>query len=161
MSTPKFFLTYILIFISINLLAQQSQVYNPQADAKHDLDSAITLAKQTNRNVFVQIGGNWCPWCILMHNFYTTDNQIDSMLNIDYVPVLVNYSRENKNKDIMESFKFPQRFGFPVIVILDTTGNLIHTQNTLYLEDGEGYNKEKFIDFLKHWNTEALNPENY
>lgn len=161
MLTRKFFLITTAMILSFNLLAQQAQIYNPQADAKHDLDSAITLAKKTNKHVFVQVGYNQCPWCVLMHEFYTSDKQVDSLLNADYVPLLINYSRVNKNPEVMEYLKFPQRFGFPVIVILDTSGNVIHTQNTLYLEQDRGYNKDLFIDFLKNWNMAALDKNRY
>ncbi len=162
MSFRKIILSVIVIFFSFNLLAQQkTPIYNPQADANHQLDSVISLAKQQNKHVFVQIGGNWCPWCLRMHKFYTDDAEIDSIMFSDYVTLLVNYSRDNKNLDIMTQFGFPQRFGFPVIVILDTAGNVIHTQNTAYLEQDSGYSKGKFIDFLTHWNTNALDPKNY
>ncbi|MBN2891624.1 MAG: DUF255 domain-containing protein [Bacteroidales bacterium] len=160
MSTRNFFLIMTIISLSFNLFSQV-HIYNLKANATHDLDSAITLAQQSNKHVFVQVGYNQCPWCILMHNFYTADKQVDSVLNIFYVPVLINYSRDNKNEDVMTRLKFPQRFGFPVIVILDTAGNVIHTQNTLYLEQDRGYNKDLFIDFLKNWNTTAINPESY
>lgn len=160
MSTRKIFLILIIISFSFNIYSQV-HIYNPNANAQADLDSALALAQQSNKHVFVQVGYNQCPWCILMHNFYTADKQVDSVLNTFYVPVLINYSRENKNEDVMARLKFPQRFGFPVIVILDTVGNVIHIQNTLYLEKDRGYNKDLFIDFLKNWNTIAIDPESY
>lgn len=75
--------------------------------------------------------------------------------------VLLNYSRENKNSEILTELDFPQRFGFPVFVILDSEGNRIHTQNSAYLEAGEGYDDKKVLQFLKHWTPAALDPENY
>lgn len=149
------------MILSFNLLAQQKQIYNIQADAKHDLDSAISLAKQTNKHVFVQIGYNQCHWCVLMHEFYSCETEVDSLLKANYVEVLVNYSQKNKDNGVMADLNFPQRFGFPVIVILDTTGNVIHTQNTLFLEENRGYNKDLFISFLKNWNMQAIDPKNY
>jgi len=95
------------------------------------------------------------------HKFVHEDARIDSLLKADYVFVLLNYSRENKNLDVLADLDFPQRFGFPVFVILDGEGHRIHTQNSAYLEEGEGYSEKKVIQFLKHWNPEALDPENY
>lgn len=78
-----------------------------------------------------------------------------------YVFLLVNYSKENRNLAALKKLDYPQRFGFPVFVILDANGKRIHTQNSSYLEDGEGYSKKKVIDFMTQWTPEALNPEHY
>ena len=162
MSFHKILLLFILILSSITVFGQNKiAIYNPDANAKRDLDSAIVKATNENKHIFVQIGGNWCPWCVLMHEFYSQDTEIDSIMNTDYVPILVNYSRENKNLDLMKKFEFPQRFGFPVIVILDGEGNRIHTQNTVCLEEGRGYNPKKFLKFLYNWSPAALNSKNY
>lgn len=126
-----------------------------------DIHKAISIAKAENKHVFVQIGGNWCSWCLMLHKFYTEDSQIDSLMNADYVKVMLNYSKENKNLDILADLGFPQRFGFPVLVILDENGKELIIQNTTYLEEGKGYNKKKFMEFLYLWNKAALNPENY
>ena len=48
------------------------------------------------------------------------------------------------------------RFGFPVLVILNTDGTVMHIQNSAYLEEGQGYNKEKVIDFFKQWTPSAV-----
>jgi hypothetical protein len=73
----------------------------------------------------------------------------------------VNYSKENKNPKAMQILDYPQRFGFPVLVILDGEGKRIHTQNTLYIEEGRSYNEKEILDFLRAWNREAIDPENY
>jgi thioredoxin-related protein len=153
-----------LLFLNlISAYSQKSEVtlYNPARDAIKQIDSALTIAKSQKKHVFIQVGGNWCSWCILFHKFYTTDFQLDSALSASYVVVHLNYSQENKNLEILKKLEFPQRFGFPVLVILDSNGKRLHTQNTSYLEEGRGYNKEKVMDFLKAWSPQALDPNNY
>jgi len=71
--------------------------------------------------------------------------------------VKVNYSKENKNVDVLEQLEKPQRFGFPVLVILDSDGRRIHTQDTGLLESGDGYDHKKVLNFLKNWTPNALN----
>jgi hypothetical protein len=73
----------------------------------------------------------------------------------------LNYSPDNLNKPIFEKYGFAQRFGFPVFIILDGNGNRIHTQNSAYLEEGKGYNKQKVLDFLNSWTPASLDPANY
>jgi hypothetical protein len=74
---------------------------------------------------------------------------------------LLNTSRENKNLDILAGLGYPQRFGFPVLVVLNAEGKRIHTQNSAYLELEKSYSKEKVSEFLKQWTPAAINPKNY
>ena len=154
----------LLILASSALVFGQNQealIYNPNADAFAQIAEAAKKAKAENKHILVQVGGNWCSWCIRLHKFYSEDTQLDSALKANYVPVLLNYSKENKNEAILATFGFPQRFGFPVLLILDSNGNRIHTQSSVYLEEGKGYNKDKLLGFFRDWSPAALNPDNY
>jgi thioredoxin-related protein len=136
-------------------------IYDPKADAMGEIRTAMSIAKKEGKHVYIQIGGNWCPWCIKLHNFLKSDAQIDSILHADYVAVKVNYSKENKNLEVLKMLEYPQRFGFPVLVILDTNGKRIHTQDSGFLESGNGYDRKKILSFLKNWSPTALQPRNY
>jgi hypothetical protein len=83
------------------------------------------------------------------------------MLDSHYELVKVNYSKENKNKEILAKYGFSQRFGFPVLVVLDENGRRIHTQSTVCLEQDKGYNQKRVEEFLKNWRPEALAPSGY
>jgi hypothetical protein len=91
----------------------------------------------------------------------TTDADLKKELEENYVIVHVNYSPENKNEKVLADLGYPQRFGFPVFVVLDGNGNRIHTQNSGYLEEGQGHSKTKVAEFLKQWSPTALDPATY
>lgn len=152
-----------LMFLATITVAGFSQnlVYNPTADAKTDIQKAVAQAKVEGKNVFIQVGGNWCPWCMRFHALSDTTPAIKEVLTKNYVVVKVNYSKENKNEAVLAQLDFPQRFGFPVFVILNSEGKLIHTQNSSYLEEGKGYSVEKIVDFLKGWTPAAIDPKSY
>jgi thiol:disulfide interchange protein len=154
---------FLLLFLtSIFLYAQDRvQIYDALADARHDLDQAIQLAGQENKHVLVLVGGNWCPWCVKLHGFFTSEPVIDSVLTVDYVLVRINYSKENRNPETMALLGYPQRFGFPVLLVMDAQGNRLHTQNTAYLEQDIGYSVEKVKGFLLDWNHAATDPTTY
>lgn len=153
---------FVLFLTTSNLLAQKKEIYNPQANAAADIVAALTKAKAEHKFVLLQGGGNWCKWCIEFHRFCTADAEIDSVINKNFVWYHLNYSKENKNGAIYAKYGYPQRFGFPVFIILNEKGERIHTQNSEYLEDGKSsYDKKKVIGFLNAWNPEALNPESY
>ncbi|MBN1144349.1 MAG: thioredoxin family protein [Bacteroidales bacterium] len=155
-------LTTLFVVAAFSVVAQeQVTIYNPMADAKAELAASILQAKDQNKHVLVQVGGNWCPWCIRLHGFFKTEARIDSILNKDYVFVLVNYSKENKNPEALAFLGYPQRFGFPVLLVLDQNGHRLHTQDTGLLELDKGYDPEKIARFLLSWNVAALKPESY
>lgn len=152
----------IILFIAIAQLsfAQAPKIYNPNADAKKDLQNAISEADSLSKHVLAIIGGNWCPWCIKLHKFFE-DEVIDSIIKANYIVVDINYSKENSNADVLKSLEYPQRFGFPVIVILNNKGTRIHTQDSGLLESAETYDRKKVTTFLNNWSYRALMPESY
>ena len=134
------------------------QLYDSSRNAMADIDSAVCQAEIRNKHVLIQVGGNWCKWCIRLHHFIESHHQLDSIINADYIFIRVNYSKENKNSEAMKRLGFPDRFGFPVLVVLDSMGNRLHTQDTYFLEQGDGYSEEKIKRFLLNWNRKAVCP---
>lgn len=158
----KILLSFILVTLLINASAQAPKLYDPAADAASDLAAAVKKAAAENKFVLVQAGGNWCSWCIEFARFSKADAQLDSAINSGFVWYHLNYSKENVNKASFEKYGFPQRFGFPVFIILNQKGERIHTQNSSYLEDGKkSYDKAKVLDFLTSWSPSALDPASY
>lgn len=136
-------------------------LYHPGEDAGARIKADIAKARESGKHVLLQIGGNWCSWCLRFEHFVHEDPQLDSALKADYVVYHLNYSSQNKNPEIMARLGYPQRFGFPVFVILDANGKRLHTQNSAYLEEGKGYNKAKVLEFLDNWSPRALDPAQY
>jgi len=157
----KYIVLLSLLTIKIHIVAQEQHLYNPNIDGKQQLFNAISEAQKTQKHILVQVGGNWCPWCIKFHNFITKVASVDSIIKANYVYVPFNYSRENKNIEVLKQLEYPQRFGFPILVILDKSGKRIHTQDSGLLEKGNDYDTAKVVTFLKQWSPQALNPANY
>ncbi|MFZ4058752.1 MAG: thioredoxin family protein [Ferruginibacter sp.] len=152
-----------LLLIGVHgVFAQESKLYNPTADAAADVAAAIKKAAAEHKYVLIQGGGNWCGWCIEFARFCKADKQIDSLVNSSFVWYHLNWSTDNQNKKVFTQLGYPQRFGFPVFIILNEKGERIHIQNSEYLEDGKkSYSREKVVAFLEMWTPRALNPAMY
>lgn len=135
-------------------------IYNPNANAAADIKAAVTKAKKEKKHVLIQVGGNWCIWCIRFHDLVNATPELKDYLDKNYETVLLNMSQENKNEAILKKYKYPGRFGYPVFLVLDGNGELIHTQNSSYLEEGGGHSVKKVMAFFKNWNYGAIQPEN-
>ena len=161
----KIFLVAMILFSCSQIFAQDMtkfKLYTPEANAEKEIKEAVKLAKDQGKHVLIQIGGNWCIWCARFHEFVIKDAQLDSLMNTNYVVYHLNYSKENYNAKLLTKYNFPQRFGFPVFLILDGEGNLRHTQNSWYLEDGKtSYEREKVKSFFTEWSKSSLDPSQY
>lgn len=153
------FITLLTVLaFTINSQAQTQRFYDETSDPIAQINEAVTKAKAQDKYVICQVGGNWCKWCRWFGQFIIDDADIAKVIDDNFVYIHVNYAKaaDPKTRQAMERLKNPGRFGFPVLVVLDGEGNVIHTQASVYLEEGEGYNKERVLDFFQHWTPEAV-----
>ena len=159
----KIFIT--LLLLSITTIKSYSQdtipLYHPEADAITEVRVAVDKASSEHKNILLMVGGNWCRWCRMFDKMVKTNPQVDSTLKANFIFEHINFSKENRNLELMTQWDFPQRFGFPVFVVLNERGHHIHTQNSAYLEQGEGYDPAHVMEFFKQWGQAAMNPELY
>jgi thioredoxin-related protein len=141
---------------------ETAKLFTPAADAAKDIKAAVKKAKSENKYVLIHAGGNWCTWCYEFVKVCKADPKIDSVLNASFVIYYLNTDKENKNEKTFAKYGFPQRFGFPVFIILDQKGNRLHTQNSVYFEEGKkNYDKTKMLEFFEQWSPRALDPKMY
>ncbi|HRD58420.1 MAG TPA: thioredoxin family protein [Ferruginibacter sp.] len=158
----KLFFISVLLFAFVMANAQKTSLYNPGDDAEKEIEYALMVAKSKNKHVLIQAGGNWCKWCIEFDRFSKTDSSIKEIIGNNYVVYHLNWSKENENKKTFAKYGFPQRFGFPVFIILNAKGEKIHTQESGTLEDGKSsYNSQKVNYFLEMWTPKMLSPASY
>ena len=140
------------------------KVYNEDINPIGQIDQAIVKAKTEGKFVICQVGGNWCPWCLRFADFITNDTTISKVIDDNYVYIHVNYNprktegeqKAKQAKAMLKRLNNPARFGFPVFVVLDEKGKVIHIQDSSFLEEGNGYNQEKVLRFFNSWTPEAV-----
>lgn len=140
------------------------KVYDDAADPVVQIDQAIAQAKTEGKFVIAQVGGNWCPWCLRFADFMSEDEEIMAVVNENFVYTHINVRRRNPETgrsetytDAMAKLGNPMRFGYPVMVVLDGGGKVLHTQDSGYLESGESYDKDKVMRFFNNWKPSAVN----
>ena len=153
----RYLLIISVIMIFITAYAQ-NKVYDESIDQFEQIDKAVAKAQQDGKFVICQLGGNWCPWCIRFAKFITEDEEINKLVNDNFVYIHVNFKSRNDelSQRVSKRLGNAGRFGFPVLVILNPDGTVMHIQNSAYLEEGQGYSKKKVVDFFKQWTPEAV-----
>lgn len=155
-------LVFAVITMMISAQSQLKKVYDETINPVEQIDKALATAKTDSGQKFVicQVGGNWCPWCLRFADFISKDSDIMKVVNDNFVYLHVNYNPRKGNnataEALMNRLDNPQRFGFPVFVVLDGDGKVLHIQDSSFLEEGKGYNKDKVLRFLNNWTPKAV-----
>lgn len=123
--------------------------YDVAADPQAQLAAAVADATRQNKRILLVVGGEWCSWCHILDNYVKANPDIEQAWHAGYVTAFINFSDENTNEAFLS--KYPKIDGYPHIFVLDTSGALLHSQNTALLEEGRGYSKAKMQEFLAKW----------
>jgi thioredoxin-related protein len=146
---------FILLIVFSSIAFTQTKEYmpvtkfDPARDAAKDIEDAIAEAKKSNRRILLDVGGEWCIWCHRLDDFIESNYEIKNYLHKNYVVVKVNFSKENKNEEVLS--KYPEIPGYPHFFVLEKIGKLLHSQDTGDLEYEKSYSAEKMMAFLKKW----------
>ena len=156
----------VALFLSVSAHAQTAlkKVYNEDINPIEQIDQALLKANNSGKFVICQVGGNWCPWCLRFADFITNDTTISKVINDNFEYIHVNYNprksggeeKEKQAAALMKRLDNCGRFGFPVFVVLDRTGKVIHIQDSSFLEEGKSYNQQKVLRFFKNWTPQAV-----
>ena len=161
----RIILAFIALILIIAVKAQTGlkKVYNVNINPIEQIDQAIIKAKSEGKFVICQVGGNWCPWCLRFPDFITNDTTISKIIAENYEYIHVNYNprksqgaeKLEQGKTLMKRLNNAGRFGFPVLVVLDQDGKVIHIQDS-FSRDGlpRQLRTEKPTD--KEWINEGL-----
>ena len=150
--------------VMANAQGALKRVYNETIDPMTQIDEALVKAKTDGKFVVCQVGGNWCPWCLRFADFVEKDTAVNKVVNDNFEYLHVNYNprktagdaAQQKAAQLMQRLGNPARFGFPVFVVLDEKGNVLHIQDSSFLEEGKGYSEEKVLRFFKNWTPKVV-----
>lgn len=135
--------------VSVSAYAVE-KVFDPTRDSAKDLRAAIEQARTEHKNILMDVGGNWCPWCILLDRTLHDDPALHTLVEKNYVVLRVNFSRENENLNFLGTY--PKAKGYPAWYVLSPKGKLLKAEDTSELEQTHnldaGYNKETLKTFL-------------
>lgn len=159
-----FVLFVALLSLSAHAQTALKKVYNEEINPMTQIDEALAQAKSSGKFVVCQVGGNWCPWCLRFADFVTKDTTISQVIDQNFVYIHVNYNprksqdaeKTAQTQSMLKRLDNPARFGFPVFVVLDGQGKVLHIQDSSFLEEGKSYNQAKVLRFLKNWTPQAV-----
>lgn len=156
MMRKRLFLFVFIVAVALDIDAQTARLYDETINPMEQIDKAVEEAGKTGKFVVCQVGGNWCPWCLRFADFIKKDTAIAKVIANSFVYIHVNYPRKGANPQLMARLGNPARFGFPVLVVLDGRGEVLHLQDSGFLENGKSYDSRKVLRFFDCWTPKAV-----
>ncbi|MGD8340906.1 MAG: thioredoxin family protein [Gammaproteobacteria bacterium] len=140
----------VLLVASWDIHAESTLGYEPDADPFNLLESAKSEAADEGKLILLMAGGDWCVWCHYLNAFIHANAEIGSALEETFVVVKAYYGDEADNSAFFNGL--PEAVGYPHFWVLDSDGNILVSQNTLPLEDGDkSYSRDAFLAFIETW----------
>jgi len=123
--------------------------YGDDRSAEDDLKMTMARAAKEKKMILLQVGGDWCGWCKRLTAFIEKTEPVRASLDTNFLLMKVTYTQAQPNETFLS--QYPKIKGYPHLFVLDAEGKLLHSQETGVLEEGNGYNESKVVEFVEKW----------
>ena len=143
----KLILISVLLF-SFNVWAiTDYKPYDENANAGEQISDALETAKLKNRYVLLQMGGNWCPDCRTLGEYFSRPD-IKKWLDERLILVSVDVGEWDRNLDIVEEYGNPISEGIPALILLNSDNEVMFATLAGELASARSMSKIDLIDWL-------------
>lgn len=132
--------------------AKGPDIYDTHADGEQLIAEALATAQRERKRVLAEFGANWCIWCRRLHALLHTHPEIAPYFERNYLLVMIDVDEVNgkpHNLKLLERYGDPTTNGIPGLVLLDATGQVLKVQATDTFEQGDHYDPDKVLTFLR------------
>ncbi|MGB8602029.1 MAG: thioredoxin family protein [Rhizomicrobium sp.] len=125
--------------------------YDVNANAQKDVDAAFARARKNHKRVLIDMGGNWCPDCLILANLMRLP-EMQRFIDAHFEVVAVDIGRFDKNQDIPARFGIKGRLpGVPAVVIAEPDGTFVNPGKISALSDARHMSAQAIADWLAGW----------
>jgi thiol-disulfide isomerase/thioredoxin len=128
----------------------QPAPYDTAAHGDAQVDAAFVRARKSGKRVLIDMGGNWCPDCIVLANVMQIP-VLDRFLKAHFEVVLVDAGRFDRNMDIPARFGLGKPEGVPAVYVATPDGSLINGGHVVELDNDRTMTPQGIADWLASW----------
>ena len=122
--------------------------YDEKADAKADLQRALSAAKSSSMPVLVIFGANWCPDCRALDQALSTGKNAELVAR-EFKVVKVDVGNFDRNLDLAARYGNPIKKGIPAAVVLSPEDQVLYATRLGELADARNMSETGIYDFFK------------
>ena len=125
--------------------------YDESANADAVVAAAFERAKKSHKLVMLDLGGNWCPDCIILANVMRLPGMKKFMAD-HYEFASVDVGRFDKNLQVPAKFGYTTRLkGVPTVLVATPDGKLVNDGNVFALTDARHMTPQSLAAYLAQW----------
>ena len=128
----------------------KTDLYPANADAKKEIEGALTFAANENKRVMLIFGGNWCYDCHVLDQALH-EGEAAKIVKESFLLVHVDIGEGDKNLDLAKLYRIPLEKGVPAVAILDRKGKLLYSSGAGEFEAARRMMKKDLAAFLMQW----------
>jgi thiol-disulfide isomerase/thioredoxin len=140
----------LMLGLVVQTQAKDRQIYPEPDRAKADIAAALQTAAATHKRVILDFGGNWCPDCQALYNYFHDDSN-QPRVAANFIVVYVNIGLRDANLDIAAHYQIPLAKGVPALAVLGSDGQLLFSQRTGEFEAMRSMQSSSVTGFLEQW----------
>ena len=126
-------------------------LYDPNADAKVEINEALAKAARNHERVILVFGANWCYDCHVLDQAFH-DPELAPLVQKNFQVVHVDIGDEGtKNSDLAEKYGIPVERGVPALAVLAPDGKLLYSQKNHEFSKARALDPDVLIAFLNKW----------
>lgn len=145
----KLVLISVLLFSFNGWTITDYEPYDENADALENISMALKNAKLENKYVLLQMGGNWCPDCRTLGEYFSRPD-IKQWLDDRLILVSVDVGEWNRNIDIVEEYGNPISEGIPALVLLNSNDEVMLATLAGELASARSMSKDDLVEWLQY-----------
>jgi thiol-disulfide isomerase/thioredoxin len=128
-----------------------TQPYDEKADANAAVDAAFARARVNGKRVLIDLGGNWCPDCIILANIMALP-KVKPWLEHHFEIVTVDVGRFDRNLQVPARFGITERLkGVPTVLVATPEGRLVNTADPFTLANASTMSPQATVNWLGQW----------
>lgn len=128
------------------------QPYDEKANADQVVDAAMARAKKSHKLLLIDMGGNWCPDCVVLHNLMLVPT-MQKFMDAHYEVAMVDVGKFDRNPQIGARYGYNTRLkGVPTILVVDpATNKVINGEQVFALSNAGHQTPQDLADYLARW----------
>ena len=127
------------------------QPYDEKANADAVVAAAFARAKKSHKLVLLDLGGNWCPDCVVLANVMRLP-AMQKFMAAHYEFAAVDVGRFDKNLQIPARFGYTERLkGVPTVLVATPDGKLVNGGHVFALSDARHMTPQSLAAYLAEW----------
>jgi len=143
----RLLLPMLLLAATGTALAAATGPYDPAADARSQVTSALAAGKQAHKPTLLIFGANWCGDCRALDTSLHSEKNA-ALIAQHFEVVKVDVGNWDHNLEIAKAYGNPIEKGIPAAVVVSPQGKVVYTTKAGELANARKMSDEGIYDFF-------------